>query len=483
MTILAIDQGTTSTRAFVVDAEGTASLVRALPHRQIHAHPGWVEHDPEELIANLRSCLEAAAELPGIAAVGIDNQGESCLAWNAATGEAVGPVIVWQDDRTATETIRLAADGAEVLTLARAGLPLDPYFSASKLGWILRETPDAARLSAHGRLRLGTTDAFFRQRLTGRCETDVTTASRTSLMNLATCTWDPDLCRLFGVPMEALPAITPTIGDLGHLDGVAARLPLTASVVDQQAAVYGHGCRRAGDAKITFGTGAFALVLTGPIPHRAPNGPLPTVAWAKEGEAPVYALDGGVYAAASAVNWARSLGLFERWDEINAFAAPPAIARGVAFVPALAGLACPHWDRSAKGAWMGMTLDTGRSDLAQSVLEGVAFRMAEVMTAVEASQPVTDPVSIDGGMSRNPWFCQFLADALGREVLVSDEAEQTALGTAALAAEGAGLPMRLPRRGRTIAPKTQPSAWADTFTAAREAVQIYGARASRPASA
>ena len=476
VSVLAIDQGTTSTRAFVVDADGTASLLCALPHRQIHPHPGWVEHDPEELIAGLRTCLEAAAEVPGVAAVGIDNQGESCLAWDARTGDAVGPVIVWQDDRTAAETARLEADGAEALTRERAGLPLDPYFSASKLGWVLREVPDAARLAAQGRLRLGTTDAFFRQRLTGRCETDVTTASRTSLMNLATCTWDPDLCRLFGVPLETLPAITPTTGDLGQLDVAGRDLPLTASVVDQQAAVYGHGCRHAGDAKITFGTGAFALVLTGPTPPRAPNGPLPTVAWAKAGEPPVYALDGGVYAAASAVNWARSLGLFQQWDEINTFTVPPAVARGVTFVPALAGLACPHWDRSAKGAWMGMTLDTGRSDLTQSVLEGVAFRMAEVMTAVEASQPLADPVSIDGGMSRNPWFCQFLADTLGREVLVSDEAEQTALGTGGLAAEGAGLPMVLPRRGRTVTPQAQPAVWAETFAAARDAVQGYGAR-------
>jgi glycerol kinase len=417
------------------------------------------------LLANVEACIAAgAAEV-----VGIDNQGESCLGWDAETGEPVSPVIVWQDERTADVTERLRAQGAEALTLARAGLPLDPYFSASKLGWIMGHVPEAAALARRGRLRLGTTDAWFRQRLTGRCETDPTTASRTSLMRLATCTWDAELCALFGVPVEALPAIAPTTGELGEI----GRRRLTASVVDQQAALRGHGCAAPGEAKITFGTGAFVLAVAGEALPPAGAGPLPTVAWARAGERPTYALDGGVYAAGAAVNWARSLGLFREWAEIADFG-EPAIARGLAFVPALAGLACPHWDRRARGAWMGMGLDTGPRDLVQAVLEGVAFRTAEVVAAMEAVLPIGAPVSVDGGMTKNWWFCEFLADALGREIVVSEEPETTALGTAMLAAEVAGLGIARGRTGARIAPRPQPPEWHARFAEARALVQAYG---------
>jgi glycerol kinase len=467
MTVLAIDQGTTSTRAVEVRADGSARVLAALTHRQIYPRPGWVEHDPAELLANVEACLAAGGETE---AVGLDNQGESCLAWDAETGEPVSPVIVWQDERTADVTDRLRAEGAEALTLARAGLPLDPYFSASKLGWIMANVPEAAALAHKGRLRLGTTDAFFRHRLTGRCETDPTTASRTSLMALGTCDWDAELCTLFGVPLEALPAIVPTTGDLGRIGGRR----FAASIVDQQASLRGHGCAAPGEAKITFGTGAFVLAVAGRTLPPAGAGPLPTVAWARAGEAPTFALDGGVYAAGAAMNWARSLGLFSGWDEISAFDAPPAISRGLVFVPALAGLACPHWDRRARGAWMGLGLDATPRDMVQAVLEGVAFRTAEVVAAMEAVHPVVAPISVDGGMTRNAWFCQFLADTLGREIVVSDEPETTAIGTAMLAAEGAGL--RIDRRatGRRIAPRPQPPGWRDRFAEARGLVQSFG---------
>lgn len=470
MTTLAIDQGTSSTRAVEVTAAGRATVVAAAEHRPLYPRPGWVQHDPAELMANLAACLDAAG--PGITEVGIANQGESCLAWDSGTLAPASPVIVWQDERTRDETERLRAGGAEALTLERSGLPLDPYFSASKLGWILRNLPEAARLARSGRLCLGTTDAYFRHCLTGRFETDVTTASRTSLMNLATCAWDDELCRLFGVPMEVLPAITPTTGALGEIAGRS--LPLTASVVDQQAALRGHGCKRRGDAKITFGTGAFVLAVAGAGLPAAGTGPLPTVAWQRAGEAPVYALDGGVYAAAAALNWAKGLGLFASWDEIGAFEAPSAISRGLAFVPALSGLACPHWDRRARGTWLGLGLDTGRHDLVQAVLEGIAFRTVEVIGSMEAICPVSAPISIDGGMTRNPWFCQFLADALGRAVLVSDEAELTALGTAVLAAEGAGKAIHQERRGRLLEPRPQPEEWRSRFAHARRLAQDFG---------
>lgn len=472
MTILAIDQGTTSTRAIEVGADGELHVLLAIGHRQIYPRQGWVEHDPEELLRNIMSCLETG---PGASVIGLDNQGESCLAWDAATGTAISPVIVWQDERTTDDTARLRAAGAEDLTLARAGLPLDPYFSASKLAWILSHVPEAKELSRQGRLRLGTTDAFFRHRLTGRCETDPTTASRTSLMNLATSTWDPELCELFGVPIEALPDIRPTAGDLGEIGG----RPLAASVVDQQAALRGHGCKSPGDTKITFGTGAFVLAVAGSRLPSAGSGPLPTVAWARRGEDPVYALDGGIYAAAAALNWARGLGLFSDWHQIDGFEGPPAIDRGLVFVPALMGLACPHWDRRAKGAWMGLGLDTGPRDLVQAILEGVAFRTAEVVRAMERLVPLSATISVDGGMTRNEWFCQFLADCIGKDVAVSDEAELTALGTALLAAEGAGIALNPRPSGHLLAPRSQPAHWAQTFDAACGFVRDYG-RLVRP---
>lgn len=395
MSVLAIDQGTTSTRALLVEADGSRRILASFTHRQSYPAPGRVEHDPEELLAHVRACLEAG-RAAGARAWGLANQGESCLAWDARTGRAIGPVIVWQDDRTAAEIARLAADDAEELTLARAGLPLDPYFSASKLAWCLRSLPEAPALAAQGRLRLGTTDAFFRDRLVGDFATDPTTASRTSLMALATCAWDAELCALFGVPVECLPAIRPTTGGLGD----AAGLALAASIVDQQAALYGHGCREPGRAKITFGTGAFALCVTKALAPPG-RGPLPTIAWAIDGQAPAYALDGGVYAAASAVEWARGAGLFSTRDEISAFDGEPAIARGLAFVPALAGLACPHWDRAARGAFLGLGLSTNGRDMARAVLEGIAFRTAEVIDAMAAIEPLADTVLVDGGLSGN----------------------------------------------------------------------------------
>jgi glycerol kinase len=294
-------------------------------------------------------------------------------------------------------------------------------------------------------------------------------------MDLSTCRWDAELCRLFGVPVDALPEIVPTTGDLGLLACGGRRVPLAASVVDQQASLYGHGARAAGGAKITFGTGAFCLAVTG---HEVPvaDGPLPTVAWQKAGEAPTYALDGGVYCASSAVDWARGLGLFAGYDGIGDFGdRPPAIARGLAFVPALAGLACPHWNRAARGAWLGLSLDTAPSDMMQALLEGVALRTAEVVAAMGAVRPLSDPISVDGGMTANPYFLVILADVLGRTIAVSGQPELTAVGTAALAADAIGRPFPLPRPSVAVAPSGCDTAgWTATFSAARRAVESFG---------
>lgn len=456
---IGIDQGTSSTRALVLEEGRAPRIAHALRHEQRFPHPGWVEHDPRELLGNIHACLEAAGMT---AAVGLANQGESCLAWDAVTKQPLSPVIVWQDRRTTDQVARLAATGAQDETLKRAGLPLDPYFSASKLAWLLTEMPEVQAARKAGRLCLGTTDAFFLHHLTGRFVTDVTTASRTSLMNLETGGWDPALCDLFGVPVECLSDIRDSVGDFGTvING-----PVCASVVDQQAALYGHGCRSPGDAKITFGTGAFALAVTGAaIVRRPERGLLPTVAWRLGGDT-TYAVDGGVYDAGSALEWVRQLGLFKEFDELARFEAPPAIGRGLAFVPALSGLACPHWDRSAAAIWIGMTAGTTRCDMVQAVLEGIALSVAEVIAEIDRQVPITAPIRIDGGVSRSNYFSQFLADALRRDVLRMDFDEVTALGCASMARRHmTGVPLTLPESGTLFMPATGAgSDWAALFS-------------------
>jgi glycerol kinase len=453
--VIGLDQGTTSTRALVLEDGAPPRIAHAVRHAQSFPKPGWVEHDPLELLANLRACLAAAGPAE---AIGLANQGESCLAWDRVTRQPLSPLIVWQDNRTIDQVSRLAAEGAQSETLARAGLPLDPYFSASKLAWLLQEVPAVAAAHKAGRLCLGTTDAFFLHHLTGRFVTDTTTASRTSLMNLETGAWDPVLCALFGVPLECLPEIRDSVGDFGTVGGLAVR----ASVVDQQAALYGHGCRASGDAKITFGTGAFALAITGDAIIRAPErGLLPTVAWRAAGQT-TYAVDGGVYDAGSALDWARQLGLFTEVAELSAFEAPSAIARGLAFVPAMSGLACPHWDRSAAALWIGMTAGVGKRDMVQAMLEGIALRAAEVIVAMDAQVPISGAIRIDGGVARSDYFAQFLATVLNRPVKRMEFDELTALGCAALAGQGAAVV--LPDAGTLFVPQSDDgTAWAARF--------------------
>ena len=447
MKILAIDQGTTGTKGFVLDGNGSFTKTASFDVTQHYPKPGYVEHDPEELLSHIIGVLEASGKVD---AIGIANQGETLMAWDAESGHPLCPAIVWQDDRTQEFCAKLKAAGSEELTLAKAGLPLDPYFSASKFRWILDNVPEARPLHATGRLRLGTSDSFFLDRLTGVFATDVTTASRTSLMSLDTFQWDQSLCDLFGVPMECLPQIRATTGPFGEVNGV----PVTASMVDQQAALFGHGVAKPGDAKITFGTGAFALALLGeqrPPPNSL--GLLPTVAWGIGNAPPLFALDGGVYNAASAVNWAKGLGLFSSYEEINSFAKPAALLRGLVFVPALSGLAAPHWDREASGLWLGLNLDTTREDMMQALLEGVALRAAEVMQAMGRLGAKGTAISIDGGLADNPYFGQFLANALGLNVDVASSSDLTALGVARMAMLGAGartLPPLPPPRFRHV---------------------------------
>lgn len=412
----------------LVAGEGEPTVVHAVAHRQSYPGAGFVEQDPDELLRNVRACLEAAGEVD---AVGLANQGESCLAWDRETGRAVSPVIVWQDARTHEAIEALAARGAGEVTRSRAGLPLDAYFSASKLAWILAENNDARALLGKGRLCLGTTDAFFIHNLTGAPKTDISTAARTSLMNLSG-QWDEELCGLFGVPMECLSPILASAGNFGSMRAGKRDIPLKAAIVDQAAALYGHGARERGDAKITFGTGAFVLSVVGTgTCETLDTGLSLSPVWQKDG-AITYGLEGGVYDASAAVNWARSLGLFTDYSEIAAFEGPMAVERDLVFVPALSGLAAPYWDRRAGGLWLGMSLDTTPRDLVRALLEGIAFQTAEVIDAMDRINPVGATISVDGGMSANPAFRQMLADILDRRIVVPDQQELTAIGVAAL---------------------------------------------------
>jgi glycerol kinase len=435
--ILAIDQGTTATKTYTLDSDGHFAFCRAVDHRQIYPHPGWVEHDPAALLSNVRHSIAAAGD---VEAIGIDNQGETVIAWDGASGMPIYNAIVWQDQRTTEFTQALKARGAEQLTLERAGLPLDPYFSASKLRWILKNVPRAAKLLKKGQLKLGTSDSFFIDRLTGEYATDVTTASRTSLMNLATCDWDPDLCQIFEIPLEILPEIRSSAGDFGVATSTGREIPIAASVVDQQAALLGHGCFASGQIKATFGTGVFALANVGEnIQRDHARGILSTVAWQLPHRKPVYAVDAGVYNAGSAVNWAKNLGLFAELGDIDHFAKPCAISRGLVFVPALSGLACPYWDRSAAGLWLGMSLETTRQDLCQALLEGIALRTAQLLDAIFHLTGRQDSLSVDGGLINNSYFCQFLADITRCKIVVPVSPDITAYGTGRLALIGSGV--------------------------------------------
>lgn len=423
MRVAAIDQGTTSTRCLVIDDGGNWRIAASHRHAQHHPNPGWVEHDPEELIRNIRACLDAAGDID---AVGLTNQGESCLAWDAETKEPLSPVIVWQDSRT-NEALSARPEGDAVISKSLSGLPLDPYFSASKLGWLLQNVTAVRTAEARGTLRLGTTDAFFLDRLTGVFATDCATASRTGLMNIETQEWSPELCDLHGVPISCLPPIKSVDAGFGSIDGI----PVRASIVDQQAALFGHNARRPGDCKITFGTGAFLLALGGPERPKV-DGLLPTVAWKRSGDPVSFAIEGGVYDAGAAIEWAQRIGLFSELGELAAFQGPTAVSRGLVFVPALSGLAAPYWDRRAAPLFIGMDHNTSRHDMLRAVIEGIALLTAMLIDEAGKALALSPAISIDGGLSQSGYFAQFLASASGRTISVPPMHELTALGLAEL---------------------------------------------------
>jgi glycerol kinase len=437
----AIDQGTTATRVVVLDENGYSHSSLSIPHKQITPKNGWVEHDAEEILANIQECLSSCSVVD---AIGLCHQGESIVAWHADTGKPLYNAIIWQDMRTEGELIKLKEQGLESKIMAKTGLLLDPYFSSSKMGWILKNVIGAESLAKKGKLRIGTMDAFFIDRLCGNFYTDYNSASRTSLFNIHTLEWDAELCEIFGVPIDCLPEVKNTIDNFGLVDLSGRKTPVTALIIDQFAGMYGHQCRKSGDAKVTFGTGTFVQSLTGhEIKDVGESGLVPTLCWKFPNEEAVFGLDGGVYNAASAINWVRKIGLFNHFDELDNFSSKSAISRGLAFVPALSGLACPYWDRSAAGVWTGLSLETDRKDMLQSVLEGIALRSAEVILAMDKISPLGDTISIDGGLSANKYFKQFLANIVNKILITPDNKEVTAIGVAMLARKGFGVTHKL----------------------------------------
>ncbi len=429
---IGIDQGTTSTKILVLSEDGSIDASFNKEHKQITPKPGWIEHNGDEIFKNICDAIDHVGD---IAAMGLDHQGESIIAWNAETKETLYNVIVWQDARTKKWLQELKKDGVEEWVMKKTGLPLDPYFPASKMRWLLKNIPAVKNCHKAGKLRMGTMNSFFIDRLTGIYSTDYNSASRTSLFNIQTLQWDEELCRLFEIPMEILPPIVANIADFGSYNNI----PITATIIDQFAGIYGHGCRHAGDAKVTFGTGAFIQSLTGKeFIHDKKSGLLPALCWKFDNEEPMFGLDGGVYNAASAINWVKKIGLFKEYSKINHFENNHAIARNIVFVPALSGLACPHWDRTASGIWTGLSLNTEKEDMIQAVLEGIALRAAEVLEAMDKVFALKDRLSMDGGVSHNPYFRQFFADMAQKDITIPKNQELSSYGVALLARKGLG---------------------------------------------
>jgi glycerol kinase len=434
MALLAIDQGTTGTTCLVVDDE-LRPLGRAYREiRQWYPQPGWVEHDPEELwqsvLDTAAEALSAAGIRPGeLGAVGITNQRETTLLWDRRTGRPLDRAIVWQDRRTADRCRELPAG----LIRARTGLVCDPYFSATKLEWLLARTDVPER-----ELAFGTVDAWLVWKLTGGRvhATDETNASRTLLLDISTLDWDDELLALFGVDRGLLPSIVTSSEAVAEGELLGATVPIAGIAGDQQAALFGQACFEPGEAKATYGTGSFVLVNVGGARTPAPEGLLATIAARSPGTAPVYAFEGAVLVAGAAVQWLRdALGLLADASESEALARSVDSAEGVVFVPALTGLGSPHWDAGARGLVAGLTRGTTKAHLVRAALEAIALQVADVISAVPGSVRL---LRADGGAAANGFLMQLQADLLGVPVEVSADVEATALGAAALAGLAVG---------------------------------------------
>lgn len=438
--ILAIDQGTTSTRAVLFDsaARPVAQAQRELT--QHYPELGWVEHDPEDIWRDtLASAKEAIAKsgvgIDRVAAIGIANQRETAVVWDRASGEPIHSAIVWQDRRTADLCARLKNDGVEPLIRTKTGLLLDPYFSATKIAWVLDHVPDARARAERGELAFGTIDSFLLWRLTGGAvhATDITNASRTMLYDIHAQRWDVELCKLFGIPAPLLPEVH----DNSHVFGVTAsglfelQIPIAGIAGDQQAALFGQACFEPGMAKSTYGTGCFMLLNTGKEAIASEHRLLTTPAYRLHGQT-AYALEGSIFVAGAAIRWLRDgLGVIASASETDRMATRVPDNHGVYMVPAFVGLGAPYWDPDARGAIFGLTLDATGAHLARAALEAVAYQTHDLVKAMVADGGAgLASMRVDGGMAANAWLCQFLADIVGVPVEQPANLETTALGAA-----------------------------------------------------
>jgi glycerol kinase len=455
--ILAIDQGTTSTRAILFDARGRPVRSHAVPLQQIYPANGWVEHDPHEIWqAALAASRAVAAPVSEIAAIGITNQRETSLIWDRTTGEPLYNAIVWQDRRTASRCAALRRAKWEAKVSRNTGLRLDPYFSATKLEWLLKNVKGARDRARKGEIVFGTIDSWLIWNLTGGAvhATDVTNASRTMLLNLKTLAWDAELLKLFGVPRCMLPEVRPSTGDFGRTDPklFGAAIPILGVAGDQQAASFGQACFSPGDVKSTYGTGCFALVNTGRAVPRSANRLLATALCGSVGasrsdkkQIPQYAIEGSIFIAGAVIQWLRDeLGVLSTAPDSENLARCAAAAPGLYFVPAFTGLGAPYWDPQARGAILGLTRDVGAAEIARAALDSVCYQTRDLLEAMardikSAGLRRLRVLKVDGGMVANNWFCQRLADLTGLAVERPMVTETTALGVAYLAGLGAGL--------------------------------------------
>ncbi|WP_289042717.1 glycerol kinase GlpK [uncultured Aliiroseovarius sp.] len=441
--ILAIDQGTTSSRAILFDDQIRPIRTAQREFKQYYPASGWVEHDPEEIWSTVRdTCLEAA-DGAKVAAIGITNQRETTLVWDRATGKPIYNAIVWQDRRTAATCAALKKTGHEAFVTDRTGLLLDPYFSATKLAWIL-ENVDGARARAEaGELAFGTVDTFLIWRLTNgaRHVTDATNAARTMLYDIKTGRWDADICSMLDIPMSMLPEVLDCAADFGATDLFGGDTPILGVAGDQQAATIGQACFKPGMMKSTYGTGCFALLNTGDAPVASKNRLLTTIAYQLDGT-PTYALEGSIFIAGAAVQWLRDgLGIIKDASQTGALAQAADPEQEVILVPAFTGLGAPYWDADCRGAIFGLTRGSGPKEFARAALESVGFQTRDLLEAMQADMGAkADTVlRVDGGMAASDWTMQFLADITGAAVDRPTVLETTALGAAWLAGMRAGI--------------------------------------------
>ena len=441
--ILALDQGTSSSRAIIFDRQGEIMAVSQKEFTQIFPRPGWVEHNPNEIWSSQAAVIAESIASSGIsgrnlAAIGITNQRETTIVWDAETSKPVYNAIVWQDRRTSKVCDKLKKDGLTDKIRSKTGLIIDAYFSATKIQWILENVPGARKKAEEGRLRFGTVDTWLIWKLTrGKVYvTDVSNASRTMLFNIHTLEWDKELLELFGIPESMMPEVRSSSEVYGHTKSTlfAHEVPIAGIAGDQQAALFGQMCTEPGSVKNTYGTGCFLLMNSGEKPITSSNNLLTTVAW-KIGDTVNYALEGSIFVAGSVVQWLRDgLGIIRTSAEVEKLATGVPDNGGVYFVPALTGLGAPHWDQYAKGSIYGITRGTTAGHIARAAIEGIAFQTMDIVAAMEKDAGIRiKELKVDGGASRNNLMMQFQADILGTEVIRPKTTETTALGAAYLA--------------------------------------------------